>query len=102
MWWVTSGRVGEVDRRPLHGEHTGDESPFVAQRESDLKPLQQLKILREILAWESAAVVENERYVGLLQDAVVDKVVSLRNSDDLGQQVSQPDWVNKVEIIETT
>ena len=94
--------VREVDGRPLHGQHARDESLIVAQRQSNLEALQELEILREVFAGEPATVVEDECHVGLLQNAVVDKVLSLGHGDHLGQEVSQPDWVNEVEVVETS
>ena len=94
------GRVGEVDGRSLQGQHGRNQPLAVAEGEGDLKPLQQLEVLGEELAREAPAVTEDERHVGLLQNPVVDKVLSLWHGDHLRQQVSQPDRVDEVEVVE--
>ena len=97
---LSGGRVGEVDGRSLHREHAGDEPLVVAEGESDLKPLQELQVLGKVLAGEATTVMEDECYIGLFQDPVVDKVLSLRDSDHLREEVSQPHWVDEVEVVE--
>ena len=93
--------VDEVDGRTLHGEHARDEPLVVPQGQGDLKPLQQLQVLKKILGREAPVVPENEGHVGLLEDAVVDKVLSLRDGDHLCQQVCQPHRVDEVEVVQT-
>ena len=58
--------------------------------------------MREVLAWEASTVSEDECHIGLLQYPVVDKVLSLRNSDNLSQEVSEPDGVDEVEVVQAS
>ena len=74
----------------------------IAKRQRYLKPLQQLQVLLEELGREPLVISEDEGHRGLLQDAIVDKVLSLRYSDDLGQHVCQPDGVNEIQVVQTS
>ena len=52
--------VCEVYSWAFHREHAGNEPLVVAERKSNFEPLQKLEILREILAGEPTAVMEDE------------------------------------------
>lgn len=95
-------RVDKVHHRSLVWQHGRDEAVPVTEREGNFKSLEQLEVLLEEGARKSTVVAENEGNVGLLEDAVVNEGVLLRDSNDLGQHVSQPDWVNEVEVVEST
>ena len=52
-------------------------------------------------ARETTVVTEDERHAGLLEDPVMDKRVLFWYCHDFCEHVSEPDWVDEVEVIET-
>jgi hypothetical protein len=92
-------RVHKIHDGPLEWEHRWDEALPIAERESNLKTLQQLQILVEKFGRETFVVSKYECHIRLFEDAIVHKALSLWNRNYLCKHVRQPDGVNKVEVV---